>query len=153
MSEEASNNEKIIAIPKDKYVKVTYLLLIVSSGLGILNSLLAWLAGITLLGSIGGLAGLAGLVLAILGFFVFKDKFNEQQISHFKNMGALLLIFYVAGIVVGAVLGGLGIITYLIMILLSIASLACMFAGFKLNEKNAVATKDAAIAQLKSLSS
>lgn len=151
MSSEAQNNEKVIGLPKDKYVKVTYILLLVSSAIGILNSLLAWAAGITILGSISGLAGLAGLILALLGFFVFKSEFNEQQISHFKYMGALFLIFFVLGMVVGMILGGLGIVTFLLMVILSIASLACMYAGFKLNEKNETATKDAAIAELKSL--
>lgn len=151
MSSEAQNDEKVIGIPKDKYVKVTYLLLIASSVIGILNSLLVFAVGITLFSTLSSLAGLGGLILALLGFFVFKSQFNEQQISHFKYMGALFLIFFVLGMVVGLVFASVGALLFLAMVILSIASLACMYAGFKLNEKNETATKDAAIAELKSL--
>lgn len=145
MSTESTNDEKIIAIPKDKYLKITYICLLISSAVGMLSSFVGALV------SLSSLVGLAGLLLAILGLFVFKDKFNEQQQSHFKYIGVLFLAFFVIGFVVGVALGGLGIVSQIIVLVINLASLACMFAGFKLNEKNAAADKDSVIAQLKSL--
>lgn len=147
MSEDATNTEKVIGLPKDQYLKINYGLLLLSGAIGAIGVFVG------VLGTIGSLAGLAGLVLALLGLFVFKDRFNETQQSHFKYIGVLFLIFFVVGIVFGAVLGGLGIVSKLLILLLNIASLACMFAGFKLNEKNTQATKDNVINQLKSLGS
>ena len=145
MNAEPPNNDKVIGIPKDKYIKITYILLLVSSVLGVIGSLVGGVAGIA------SLLGLAGLVLALLGLFVFKAAFNEQQSSHLKYMGFLFLFFFVVGMVFATVLGGLGIVTVILAIVMNVASLALMFAGYRLNEKAETATKDSVINELKSL--
>jgi len=151
MSAELPSNEKIIGIPKSKYIKFTYLALILSSALGIVSTLLIILIGLGILSSVAGLLGLAGVVLALLGFFAFNSKFTQEELSHFKYMAVLYVIFFVVGIVVGAVLGDLGLVTTLIIILVNVASLICMYAGYRLNEKNVAASKQTVIGELKSL--
>lgn len=145
MNTEPQNNDKVMGIQKDKYLKITYALLLISSVAGILGGLVGAVAGLA------SLLGLAGLVLALLGLFVFKAQFNEQQNSHFKYMGFLFLVFFVIGIVFSTVLGGLGIITILLIIAINLASLLLMFVGYRLNEKGEVAIKDNVINELKSL--
>ncbi len=145
MNAEPQNNDKVIGIEKEKYLKITYVLLLASSVLGILGSLVGTVT------SVGGILGLVGLVLALLGLFVFKSEFNEQQGTHFKYMGFLFLFFFIAGIAFGSVLGGLGVVAIILAIVLNLISLALMFVGYRLNEKGELATKDSVINELKSL--
>ena len=150
MSSDAKN-EKIIMIPKEKYVKITYLLLLLSSIVGILDVFLSILVPVSILTDLSSLSGLAGLVLVLLGLFLFKNKFNEQQLSHFKYLGAVFVIFLLIGIVMGVVLGEAIALLIVISIPVTVISMACVYVGYRLNERGEIASKDAAIAELKAL--
>ena len=63
-------------IPKDQYVKYTYYLLLASSLGGLVLTLFGLLGIIIPLSPLFGLAGLCGLILALIGFFFFKEEFS-----------------------------------------------------------------------------
>jgi len=103
--------------------------------------------------SLSGLLGFGGLILAALGYFAFKGEFNAIQVSHFRYVGVVFLAFLVIAMVVSMVFASLTSIVSIFGIILNLASLACMFAGYKMNDKNVAATKENAIQQIKSLNS
>ncbi len=126
----SSENTIMGFIPKDKYVKITYILILVSCGLGLLTSLFG-LLGIGLpLGGIVNLTGLLGLVMALLGLFVFKNEFPSLDQSHLLYLAILFAIFFVATIILAAALTIVPVLLYLVLIAVTIVQTILFFTGY-----------------------
>ncbi len=125
-----TNNGIMGFIPKDQYLKITYMLLLVASGGGLLIAVLAMLGVIVPLGGLFGLAGIAGLVLALLGYFVYKDEFSSLVQSHLLYLSVLIGIFIVVGLVIGASLFNVNMMYHIISVLISIVQFLLVFTGF-----------------------
>lgn len=146
-------DEKILGIPKEKYIKVTYVLLLISGVFGFISSLFALIGVVLPLSGFVSLLGLAGLVLALLGLFVFRKKFSDLAASHLKYLGFVFLFSIGIALILGKVLVGMGIISTILIVLFNLASLALLIVGYKLYEKNTVVTKDNVVNELKALQS
>jgi hypothetical protein len=147
---ENSTDNKVLGIEVSKYTNICYLLMLISGGFGLLTSL-GGLGNVNIPGSsIIGLLGLAGLVLALLGLFAFKDKFSSLDLSHFKYVGVLLVIFIIIFVVLGSFLFNEGFVGALLVLLLSAAHFVLLFAGFRTYKAGIEASKDAIITNIKS---
>lgn len=151
--DQTPSEEKIIGIPKEKYLKVTYVLLLISSGFGLLSSLLG-LVGMTVpLATLASLLGVAGVVLALLGLFVFSEQFKPIEQNHLKFMGFLFLAILVAGIVLGSIVASSAALVALVGLVLNVASLAAMYAGYRLYERGEEANKETVLKEIESFKS
>ena len=139
-------NDKVIGIPTDKYLKICYILVLLSSGFGILTSLLALTGAHIPGGGLIGLLGLVGIILAVLGWLVFSENFSALETSHFK----FLSILTAAIIVISIALASFG--SFLIM-LISAVNFVCLFVGYKTWQDGQEATKDNLISGFKTLTS
>ncbi len=143
----------IIGVESTKFIKISYILILISSGFGVLANIMA-LIGVALFGSfITGLLGLVGLLMVVTGWVGFKDKFTEVDISHFKFLVILFLAFFALGIVFGALLVNMGPVGNIILALLSIFQFALLWTGFSLWRSAQAATKDSLINGMKNIGS
>ena len=147
---EPVQEEKIIGIPKAKYLKITYILLLISAVFGVLTGLFGLIGVAVPLSTLASFLGLGGVVLALLGLFVFNDQFQPQEATHFKYMGFLFLGFLVLGMIVGS---GSGALFALVSLALSLAALATMYAGYRIYERGEEATKDNVIKEIEGFKS
>ena len=148
---ENSSNNKVLGIETAQYAKICYILILIASGYGVLTNILG-LAAIYMPGGIAtGVLGLAGIVLALLGFFVFKDKFSALDVSHFKFIGIMFAAFFFIYAIVVNALAGFGFVGLLLIIAISIIQFALFFAGFKARKANVEASKSSIESNLKSL--
>jgi hypothetical protein len=126
-----SDADKIMGfIPKDQYVKYTYYLLLASS---------IGAAVLTLLGLIGihiplmqlfGLAGIAGLILALIGFFVFKEEFSALDQSHLLYICIIIAVFFLAGLILGQAFALVTYLMLLVSLLVFVAQLIMVWTGY-----------------------
>ncbi|NCT40603.1 MAG: hypothetical protein GW778_02955 [Alphaproteobacteria bacterium] len=135
----------VLGIPKKNYIKLTYILLMTASALGIPAMFIGGLSGIV------GLIGLVGVVLALLGFFMFAIEFTDAQLSHFKYVGVVFIASFFLGVILSIILGSNGVLALVISPLINLFALAAMFAGYRLNEKRTPASKESVLNELKSL--
>lgn len=145
MSEE-NQNTKVIGIPTDKYLKICYILVLISSVFWVLNTFLALIDAHVPGTAFIGLLGLIGIILAILGWFVFSKNFSALEISHFKY----LLVLTAVVIVISVALTSFG--TFFTM-LISVINFACLFIGYKTWGSEQEATKDNLINSFNTLKS
>lgn len=132
----------VMGLEPTKYVKIVYILLLVSSGIGVLTSVLA-LAGIfTALNPLITLVGIIGLIMAVIGWAAFKEKFATLELDHLKYIILLFLVFLVVGIVVGAVLLMSAMLLYAVSVLLGIVQVGLLFTGFNSWQHGRTITKD-----------
>ncbi|HEU4838483.1 MAG TPA: hypothetical protein VFS88_03625 [Micavibrio sp.] len=126
-----SDADKIMGfIPKDQYVKYTYYLLLASS---------IGAAVLTLLGLIGihiplmqlfGLAGIAGLILALIGFFIFKEEFSALDQSHLLYICIIIAVFFLAGLILGQAFALVTYLMLLVSLLVFVAQLIMVWTGY-----------------------
>lgn len=145
-SRQNKSNGTVLGIPADKYLKICYILVLLSSGFGILTGLVALTGSYVPGGGLIGLLGLIGIILAVLGWLVFSENFSALETSHFKFLSLLTA----AVIVISIALVSFG--SFLIM-LISAANFACLFVGFKIWQDGQEATKDNLINGFKTLKS
>jgi hypothetical protein len=141
-------------IPKDKYVRFTYTLVLVASVISFINMLLFLVGGFVPfggIGSIGALAGLAALVMAVLGLFMFKDSFSELDQNHLQFLCVFFAIFFVLGAILNSALAFFVILWLIVMIAFSAAQLLVFYAGFNAHRQGRVMVldKDGVISEVK----
>lgn len=129
-------------IPKDKYLTWTYMLLLVASAGGMALDVFGMIGINIPLGGVFGLAGLCGLILALLGFFVFKEDFGTLEQAHFLYICALFALFFVIGAVVGASLYTSPMLAIAISFVLRVCGLLLIFTGFNSFKHGRSVTKD-----------
>jgi hypothetical protein len=142
---------KVLGIPVHKYAKLCYILILVSAGFGILTSLLA-LIGMYVPGTgIFGLIGLIGLALVVTGWLAFTEKFSALDISHFRFLTFVFILFFVLYIIFFNALAGFGPVGAFIVFLIAAAQFAVFLAGFQAWKAGQEATVDNVKLQLKDL--
>lgn len=124
-------NQKVLGIDASKYTNICYLMIIISSAYGVLANLLAFVKVLLPLGGLFGLLGLAGIILALIGLFAFKEKFQPLDLAHFKYMGLIFIVFFVVAIILGSIIGYAGAVAVAIVLILSVIQFALIFAGYK----------------------
>ena len=144
-------DNKVLGIPADKYLKVCYVLVLISSGVGVLTGLLGLVGAPVSGGGLIVLLGLVGIVLAVLGWLVFSEDFAAMEISHLKYLSILFAGFYVVSIVFGSIFSGF--LGYLMMTLIVIAQFICLLSGYKTWQGAQEATKDNLISGFNTLKS
>ncbi len=131
-NETQGTGQKIIGIPVEKIAKISYYLILVSSGFGLLLSFLGIL-GISLPGNaFFGAIGLFAVFLSLLGLFMFEERFSILDKSHFKFIALAYVTFFVVAIVLGTIFALLGSFGYLIVFLIAALQLLTFYTGFKL---------------------
>ncbi|HPF78349.1 MAG TPA: hypothetical protein PLF01_03555 [Alphaproteobacteria bacterium] len=147
-----STGNKVIGIPADKYAKICYFLVLISSAFGVLGGLVG-LAGVQMpLQGLFGFLGFIGLVMSFLGYFIFAPLFNAMELSHLKLVVVLFGMAFILSILIALVFGG-SVVGSLLLFLISLGFLAAIFVGFRQWQNGEIATKDGLINGLKDLKS
>jgi len=136
------SGQKILGIPVENITKLSYILILVSTGFALLLNFLGIL-GVGLPGTafFGGI-GLFAVFLSLVSLFVFEERFSELDKSHFKFIALAYVTFFVALIVVGTILSILGSFGYLITFLIAATQFLTFYTGFKLHKDGELADKD-----------
>lgn len=149
------DNDKIMGIvPRDKYVRITYTLVLVASVIGFVNMLLFAAGGFLPfggIGAIGGLASLTALILGLVGFFGFKDSFSALDQNHLQFICVFFAIFFVFGAILNSALAFVFILWLLVMLALNLAQLLIFYAGFNAHRQGRamILTKDGVLAEVR----
>lgn len=152
MSDSGQDN-KVLGIETGVYTKLSYILILVASGLGLFSNLLA-LVGISMFGGMFfGLLGLIGIAMVVTGLAGFKEKFPALDISHFLFLLVLFAAFFVLGAIFAGTLINMGAIGAIILFLLSALQFTLLITGFKLWQGGQLATKENLISGVKNLTS
>lgn len=137
-----NDGNKVLGLAPAQYVKIAYLLVVISSGVGVLLSLLA-LANIFLsIGALTNLLGFIGLLMAVVGWAAFKDKFAPLEVSHLQFIVLMFVLFLLIGLLVGAILLPAPNILFLVSLLLGIVQFVLIFTGFNSWSHGRIVTKD-----------
>ena len=127
----AENGDKILGfVPKDMYVLYTYYLVLASSGLGLLLTVLSLVGVFLPIAGLVTLAAFIGVIMALAGYFGFREEFNALDQNHLFYLSVLFGVLFLLGLILSNALAILGIILVLIMVLYDAASFALVFAGF-----------------------
>jgi hypothetical protein len=148
MSELNAGN-KVLGLEPTQYVKIAYILVLISSGAGVLLSLLAMVNVYIGLGALTNLLGFIGLLMAVVGWAAFKEKFAPLEISHMQYIVLLFVIFLLIGLVLGAVLMTSPGVMYAVGLLFGLAQFALIFTGFNSWQHGRTVTKDNVQGELK----
>ncbi len=124
------SDNTVLGLAPAKYVKITYILLLVSAGVGALLSLLALVGFISLLGAIGSLAGLVGLIMAVVGWAAYKDSFSSLEIKHLQYVVLVFLGFFIVNVIISSLFMMTLTLSFLLSALLNAAALVLLFTGF-----------------------
>lgn len=138
----ASDNNIMGFIPKGEYVKITYLTLLGAAGAGLLLSLFALLGFPLPLQNLIMLANIAGLLLAILGYFVFKNEFSALDQSHLLYIVVIIGVFLVASIILAPALAIVWFLATGVILLLAVAQLVMMYTGYNSWKRGRTITKE-----------
>ncbi len=125
-------NNKVLGLESAVYVKLCYILILISGALGLLLSLLGTLGLIVASSGLVGLVGLAGLIMALVGWLAFAKDFTVIELSHLKFLSVVFVAFYVASLIIGSVMFGAGLLWSLMSFLLGAALLLVVYLGFRL---------------------
>ncbi len=138
-----TTGDKIMGfVPKRSYVKITYLLLLTSTGGSLLLALFGMLGIFLPLGIVFTLVGLVALILALLGVFVFKRKFTPLDQAHLVYLAILFGVFFVVGLIVAASLfSSIGMLS-LFSICIGAIQLIMFYTGFNSWIHGRTITKD-----------
>lgn len=124
------SDNKVLGLEPAQYVKIAYILVVISSGVGVLLSLLA-LANIYLgFGALTNLLGFVGLLMAVIGWAAFKDKFASLEVSHLQYIVLMFVLFLLIGLLVGAVLLSAPSILFFLSLVLGVVQFVLIFTGF-----------------------
>ena len=130
MEDNNTSNNKVLGIPTNQYAKICYMLILVSVAIGLVGSLLG-LVGIYIgLGGLTSLMGLIGLALAVTAWVAFTNDFGDIDISHFRFLAVLFIVFFVFNIIVFNAIAGMGIIAPIVAFLIQAVQAAVIFAAF-----------------------
>lgn len=90
-----SDANKIMGLVlKDKYVAYTYYVLLGATAAAVATTIL-FMGGIYIPGSmLIGVAALVGFVMALAGYFAFRDQFSALEQAHFLYMIVVVAAFY-----------------------------------------------------------
>lgn len=142
--DENSGNNKVLGLESTAFVKVSYVLVLISAALGLLISILTGIGlGAPSGGALVNLVGLIGWMMALVGWLAFQKDFTVIEISHLRFISALFIGLFVLGIIVGSVLGGSGILWALLSFVLSVLSVGLLYFGFTLWQAREELTIDA----------
>lgn len=129
-------------IPKSKYVTITYYLILASMAVQFINMMMAMNQAFSPLMVLGSIAGLLGLLMAVLGYFVFKNDLTALDRNHLGYIGIMFVVVFVAN-------GILTSIFMLVPVMMMIASMAVyaiggilFFTGLNSYNKARTITKD-----------
>ncbi len=137
------SDDKIMGfIPKNKYVMITYYLLLASCVGSLVLSLLAIIGLVIPLGNLFSLAGLIGLVLAILGFFIFKNDFSSHDQSHLLYICVIAGICILVSLILGASLVIIPTAAFMITFLIAVAQTVLIYTGYNSWKNNRTITKE-----------
>lgn len=125
-------NNKVLGLESAVYVKLCYILILVSGALGLLLSLLGTIGVIVASSGLVGLVGLAGLIMALVGWLAFAKEFTVIELSHLKFLSIVFVVFYVASLVIGSVMFASGLLWQLFSFVIGAALLLVVYLGFRL---------------------
>ncbi len=140
MNENKTPTGKVLGIPTNKYAKICYMLILISAAFGLVTSLLALVGMYIGVGAIMSLIGLIGLAMAITGWLVFGEEFGAVDISHFKALSILFVVFFVFNIIFFNATAGFGIIAPILQFLITAVEVAILFAAYDTWRNGQVAT-------------
>ena len=134
-----STGGKVLGIPKAKYAKLCYVLILISAGFSVLTALLMLFGGALPFGGIFSLLGLIGVALMATGWLAFGEEFSALEISHFKFMSVLFVALIVFNIIFFNALLAFGAFGALLMFVITLIEFLIVFAAFRTYEKAMVA--------------
>ena len=137
------SDDKIMGfIPKSKYVMITYYLLLASCVGSLVISLIAIVGLVIPLGNLFALAGLIGLILALLGYFIFKNDFSMHDQSHLLYICIMAGVFILIGAILGASLVLVPTAAFMITFLISAAQAILIYTGYNSWKHSRTITKE-----------
>lgn len=150
MSNEENGGKIANLIPKDRYVYITYAVILASAGLGLLISLLALVGVLLPLGQVVGVLALMGLFMALGGYFGYKEEFNAIDQNHLFYLCVLFGAFFVLNLILASALAYSGIVGSLILLIIAGAEAVLIFAGFNahMHGRTMTLSKDALISEV-----
>jgi len=141
MSENETNQtgQKILGIPVENIAKLSYLLVLASTGFTLLLTFFGILgAGLPGSGFFGAI-GLFSVFLSLVGLFVFEERFTDLDKSHFKFIALAYVAFFAAMMIVGSILKLLGSFGYLVVFLVAVVQFMTFFTGYRLHKNGELA--------------
>ena len=142
MEENNTPTGKVLGIPTNKYAQICYMLILISAAFGLVTSLLALVGMYIGVGGIMSLMGLIGLALAVTGWLVFAEEFGEVDLSHFKALAALFVVFFVFNIIFFNAVAGYGILAPILQFVITAGEVAVLFAAYDVWRGGQKATVD-----------
>lgn len=142
MEETPQENKVLSIIPVNQYLKICYVLVLISAGYGIFSSLLGIVTVYIPGGGLFGLLGIIGLVLALLGFLLFEEKFSTLENSHFKYLAILFVAFFITAVIFANALAGSLFLSSTFVLLISLAQFGCLFVGYRVWQAGQEASKE-----------
>ena len=130
MEENKTPTGKVLGIPTNKYAQICYMLILISAAFGLVTSLLALVGMYMGGGGIMSLIGLIGLAMAVTGWLVFSEEFGEVDLSHFKALSLLFVVFFVFNVIFFNATAGFGIIAPILQFVITAGEVAILFAAF-----------------------
>ena len=137
-----SDDNKVLGIPVNKYAKVCYVLILVSSAFGVLTSLLGLVGMYVGFGGVFGLLGLIGLALAVTALLAFAEDFGDVDLSHFKAIAIIFVAFFVFSMIIFNAVLPFGIVGSIVIFLLGVGYLAIVYAAYQTYQAGQMATVD-----------
>lgn len=125
-------NNKVLGLESAVYVKLCYVLILVSGGLGLLLSFLSAIGLVMATSWLISLIGLAGLIMALVGCLAFAKDFTVIELSHLKFISIAFVVFYVIGLIISSVLFASGLLYSLVTFIIGAAFLLAVYLGFRL---------------------
>lgn len=125
-------NNKVLGLESAVYVKLCYILILVSGALGLLLSLLGTIGLVIASTSLISLVGLAGLIMALVGWLAFAKDFTVIELSHLKFLSVVFVAFYIASLILGSILYGASLLWSLLSLILGATLLLVVYLGFRL---------------------
>ena len=127
-------------IPKSKYLQIAYWLLLIAAIGGPILTLLLMLGVYIPLGALVTLCGLASLVMALAGYFLFKQEFSALEQNHLLYMAIIYGVFFVITLVLSQSYYVAGINVVFMLVGLAYALMA--WTGFNSWKHGRTITKD-----------
>ena len=127
MSSLVTNGKVLGILPVGQYTKITYILLLISSGVALISTFLA-VVGIYLgLGLIGGVCGILALLFAVLGIALLATDLTSLDKNHLTYICVLFVAFYLLSFLFAAI-GGL--LALLLSLFFAVIQFGLVFTGF-----------------------
>lgn len=152
--DENTGNNKVLGLESAQFVKIAYILVLVSAGLGLVLGILSGIGiGIATGGGLISLIGLIGWIMALVGWIAFQKEFTVIELSHLRFISILYISLYLLGIVIASLIGISGMIWILLSLLLSVVQLGLLFFGFRVWQARGEVTMDTLKAEFETVKS